>query len=344
MELSRAQKVRLGAFVITGVVLLGGSGLVLAGLRVWEVRDVYTVRYAASVSGLEASSQVRYQGLRVGRVESMRIDPEDPKLIEVTLSVQAGTVLYEGTEATMALSGITGLKTINLTPGEPRKGVIPPGSELPAGSSFMEKLEDDAEIIAAKVARVTDQLAEWTSEANRQRVERILDNAAALTETVEGVVRRGERPVLRAMGQLTDTAASFERLSHASSAVLEDNREEMQRTLTVVRQNLQQTRRLLAEVDEQDVRRFVTAVRAAAESAQRRFSDEELGQLIGQLTQTLGDVTGLLDDVDLAVRASREDFVLALKRVREASEDIREFSRLIAQDPSVLVRGAEITE
>lgn len=344
MELTRAQRVRLGAFVLTGAAILAIGALILAGLRVWEKRDVYTVRYAASVSGLEESSQVRYQGLRVGRVEAMRIDPDNPQLIEVTMSIEDGTVLYEGTEATMALSGITGLKTINLSPGEPRKGVIPPGSELPAGSSFMEKLEDDAEIIAAKVARVADQLADWTSPENRERVERILDNVAALTETVEGVIRRGERPMLSAIAQLEETAQGIERLSHATSAVLEDNRREIKRTLAAIRKNLEQTHRILRGVDEQEVRRLVAAVRGAAEELEARFSEEELGRLITQLTRTLSDVTGLLEDVDLAVRASREDFVLALKRVREASEDLREFSRLIAQDPSILVRGTEIAE
>lgn len=344
MELTRAQRVRLGVFVATGLSLLLGSALVLAGLRVWEKRDHYTVKYSASVSGLEASSQVRYQGLRVGRVESMRIDPDNPQLIEVTMSIQTGTVLYEGTKATMALSGITGLKTINITPGEPRKGIIPPGSELPAGSSFMEKLEDDAEIIAAKVARVADQLAEWTSDANRERVERILDHVSALTETLEGVIRRGERPVLAAVGQLTQTAAGIERFTHASSAVLEDNRAEIKRTVASVRKNLDQTHRILKAIDAEEVEKLVVAVRGTAEQMQARFGEEELGRLLVQLTRTLGDVTGLLEDLDLAVRASREDFVLALKRVREASEDLREFSRLIAQDPSILVRGTEIAE
>lgn len=344
MELTRAQKVRLGAFVLTGVAILGGSSLVLAGLRLWEKRDLYTVRFKASVSGLEESSQVRYQGLRVGRVEAMRIAPDDPRLIEVTLSLKDDTPLYEGTEAILALSGITGLKTINLAPGDPRKTRIPPGSELPAGASLMEKLEDDAEIIAAKVAKVADQLADWTNEANRLRVERILDNVGALSERLDGFLERGEAPLFAAVGQLTETAGAVERLSLAGSRVLEDNRGEIRRTLTTVREGLESVRRILAAVDEKDVKGTLRAARAAMESIDERFSSDELGRLLRQLGETLGNVTGLLGELDLAVRASREDFVLALKRVREASEDLREFSRIIAQDPSVLVRGTELTE
>ena len=344
MELTRAQTVRLGAFLLTGTGLLVGSLLILAGLRVWEDRDVYRVRFEANVSGLEESSQVRYQGLRVGRVESMRIAPDDPQLIEVTLSLEAGTQLFRGTEAVLAMSGITGLKTINLVPGEPRNGVLEPGSTLPAGASLMQKLEDDAEIIAQKVARVADQLAEWTAVENRRRVERVLDNAASLTETVQGFLSRAETPVLRAVGQLTETAAALERLGNQSSAFLSENRGELRRTLISVRRNLESTSRILSAVDEDDVAGTLRAARGAMTSIDRRFSDAEFGKLVVQLRKTLSDVTLLLGELDLAVRASREDFVLALKRMREASEDLREFSRLIAQDPSVLVRGAEVGE
>ncbi len=344
MQLNRAQKVRLGIFVVTGAVLIGGSALVLAGLRLWEQRDVYTVRFASSVSGLEESSQVRYQGIRVGRVEEMRIAADDPKLIEVEMSLERGTALYEGTEAVLAMSGITGLKTINLTPGEMRDGLIPPGSRLPAGASLMEKLEDDAEVIAAKVARVADQLAEWTSDENRARVERILDNVARLTATVDGVLERSERPLLAAVGQLVQTGGAVERLSNAASAVLEDNRGEINRTLAAIRANLGEVKRIIGAVDERDVAETVRAARGAMEAIDKRFGDEEFGRLVVQLRRTLTDVTGLLGELDLAVRASREDFVLALKRIREASEDVREFSRLIAQDPSVLVRGTEVSE
>ena len=344
MELRPAQKVRLGIFVLSSGTILLGAMMVLAGIRLWDKRDLYTVKYAASVSGLEAGSQVRYQGLRVGRVESMRIDLEDPRMIEVSLSLSAGTKLYRGTKAVMALSGITGLKTINLVPGEVRDGVISPGSELPAGASLMEKLEDDAEVIAAKVARVADQLAAWTAPENQERVERILDQTVVLMETIEGGIRRGEEPLFAAVAQLTKTLAAAERLGGISSLVLEDNREELARTIVMVRSNLESTKRILGAVSASDVRRTIRAARGAMESVDRRFSDAELGRLVIELRRSLQNMTGLIGELDLAVRASREDFVLVLKRVREASENLREFSRMIAQDPSILVRGTELVE
>lgn len=344
MELSRAQKARLGAFVLTGATILGGSAMILAGLRLAERRDHYTVRFKGSVGGLESSSQVRYQGLRVGRVDSMRIDPTNAELIEVHLSLEGGTALRVGTKAQLAMSGITGLKTVNLVPENLEDDLIPIGSEIPAKLSAIDQIFDEGPTIARTVTRVALNVAEWTSDDNRLRFERILDNLVKLTETLEGVLSRGEEPVLAAVVQFTDTSKSISELAKVSSVVLKDNRNEIRRTMLSVRASLDSIRDLLAAIDEKEVAATVKAARGAMESLDKRLSDAELGRLLSSLRRGLNDVTGLLGELDLAVRASREDFVLALKRVREASEDIREFSRIIAQDPSVLVRGTEVAE
>ena len=113
------------------------------------------------------------------RASRQAVSPDDPSAIEVTLSLDPRTRLYEGTEAVLAQSGITGLKTINLTPGDPTRPVITPGTQLPAGQSFMGRITGQAEQIARKVEYVANQLATWTSEENRKRVERLIDASIA---------------------------------------------------------------------------------------------------------------------------------------------------------------------
>lgn len=344
MELSRAQKVRLGAFVLTGMSILCGSAVVLAGLRLTEKRDQYTVRFKGNVGGLEPSSQVRYQGLRVGRVDSMRVDPESPELIEVKLSLEAGTALRVGTRAQLAMSGITGLKNVNLVPENLTDELIPPGSELPEKMSALDEIFDQGPTIARTVTKVALNIAEWTNTDNRLRFQRVLDNLGQLTETVNGILERNEKPIIAAVEQMTDTAVQVSRFTKVTSDILEDNRQELRRTLIAVRGGIENAVRLLKAVDEKELAASVRAARGAMESLDRRLSDAEFGRLVVQLRRNLENVTSLLGEIDLAVRASREDFVLALKRLREASEDIREFSRIIAQDPSVLVRGTELAE
>ncbi|MCK6546486.1 MlaD family protein [Myxococcota bacterium] len=344
MNLTRAEKVRLGTFVATSLVLLAGAVLSLAGLKVWERRDLYTTRFVDNVSGLERSAQVKYQGLRVGRVEEMKVAPDDPQAIEVTISLEAGTKLYEGTRAVLEMSGITGLKTINLTAGDPRKPVIPPGSRLPAESSFMDKLTGQAESIVVKLEVVANQLARFTSDENRRRVEDALDAATQLMRDVDAVVVDAHAPLVAALEETSRTGAALRGAANETTSVMKDVRGELRETLANTRGAIAEAQRILKAVDSKSVASTVDSTAGVMNKLDQRLSDAELGQTLTEMRTTLANLTKLMGELDLAVRASREDFVASMAQIRQSTEDLREFSRIIAQDPSVLLRGKEVGE
>ena len=60
---------------------------------------------------------------------------------------------------------------------------------------------------------------------------------------------------------------------------------------------------------------------------------------MSELVSTLTKLDGILKELDLVMRSSREDFTSTMRYLRESAEDLREFSRTIAQDPSILLRG-----
>lgn len=344
MNLTKAEKVRLGAFVAVGTSLLAGGIISLAGLKVLEKRDLYVVNFEENVSGLEPSAQVKYQGLRVGRVESMKISAKDPNLIEVTLSLQAGTVLREGTQAVLDSSGLTGLKTVNLTPGDPRGKILPPGSELSAGKSFFDRLTGHAETIALKVETVANQLTHWTSDENRIRVERILVNLDHLIAEVDKTVVDTREPLTAAIKEVPATAKAVRDTAAATTKTLDEIREELDRTLAELSGTLAEARRILKAVDSKTVSDTVKSANSAMKSLDERLSSAELGTTIEKIGVAMAELAKILGEMELAVRGGREDFVMSLAAIRQASEDLREFSRIIAQDPSVLLRGKEVNE
>src|SRR5688572_9484237 len=317
MKLTKAEKVRLGTFVVTGLVLFGGGVVSLAGLRVWERRDFYTVSFGESVSGLEVSAQVKYQGLRVGTVESMQIDPRDPSKIQVSLALDPDTKLYEGTEAVLDLSGITGLKTINLTPGDKTKPLIEPGSELTAGRSLIDKITGRADVITLKVETIANNLANWTNDDNRRRLEQMLDSMTRLMDDVDLFVVENREPLKNALEEAAATGAELRGLSGQTDKTLK----EMELTLAQARTAIAEAQRIMAAVDSKTVKQTFASANAAMVSLDRRLSDEELGKALVSLQTALNEVTKLLGEMDLAVRASREDFVMSLKAIRQASED-----------------------
>src|ERR1700732_3060342 len=86
---TRADYVAVGAFVL--VILVGVLIAVLWLARVEFNRDFafYDIYFSNSVAGLASGSAVSYNGIRVGRVTELRIDPQDLKRVRATIGLGA---------------------------------------------------------------------------------------------------------------------------------------------------------------------------------------------------------------------------------------------------------------
>ncbi len=341
MNLTRAQKARLGAFVLTGIVVLLGAVVSVAGLTVFERRDFYTVRFTEDVGGLERSAAVKYHGLRVGRIEKIAIAADDPQAIEVTLALEPETVLYEGTQAMLDMSGITGLKSVNLVGGDPRAAKLVPGARLSPGQSMMDRITGQANDIAIKIERVANQLVLWTNDDNRQRVERLVEQSTGLATELQRFLAANREPLKDALTGVTQASTAVVGFTGEGEASVKVVREQILATLEETRTTLKTLRRPLEKVEPEQVAATINSVRRASDSLDQRLSQQELGKTLTDTQAALGHVTKLLEELDLTVRSGREDFTTTLSYLRQAAEDIREFSRLISQDPSLLIRGKE---
>ena len=105
---TRLQKIRLGIFMLLSFMLLFGSIAVLAGMKLWNPKDRYFIRFRESISGLEVGSTVKMKGVRVGQVESISIG-RDVESVIVTLSLAPKTPITVDTRGIMTSIGITGL-------------------------------------------------------------------------------------------------------------------------------------------------------------------------------------------------------------------------------------------
>ena len=105
------------AFAAGLFVLLLGAALLSAlywlnGDR--EATRDYIVVTKQNIGGLNPQAQVRYRGIRVGKVSDIRLDPQDRSNILVTIAVRADVPLSRGTVAKLGYQGVTGLAHILL--------------------------------------------------------------------------------------------------------------------------------------------------------------------------------------------------------------------------------------
>lgn len=144
---------------------------VMIGFTVWvqgeNQKDYipYTILMPDSVSGLEAGSQVLYRGIRVGKVEGLRLPVADDPNVRVDIRLRNDVPVYKTTQAELARTSITGLVSLNIT--APEKGDTLPPLQV-AGETYPVIMgrKSALETALKDVPVITKQLRNFTGKAN----------------------------------------------------------------------------------------------------------------------------------------------------------------------------------
>lgn len=312
MGATRAQRVRLGVFVGTGLGALALGLIILAGMRLGEERDRYTIRYddgAVSLSGLEVGSPVKYSGIRVGRVDVIRIDPKDVGVVVVEISLNEGTPVAADSSASLGSMGITGLKYIELTRGSRTAALRRAGGEIPAGKSALDDLSNQAGEIASKVNEALDRVNTFVGPDMKARVASVLDRTDTLLATTEATIAENRDSLKTFSANLATASARFDGLSLQLEGLLADARPELNRLVGDAGRTTRNVRDASG-----DLKGFLTDTRKAVQTAEQLMAASRL-----TLVQ------------------SRESLVEGLKDLRAAAENFKDFSRKVREDPSLLI-------
>jgi phospholipid/cholesterol/gamma-HCH transport system substrate-binding protein len=331
MAVTRAQKARLGIFVATGTAVLLGGLVLLAGLKLGEKRDAYDVRFgdaAYSLSGLDVGAPVKYSGVRIGRVDKIKVDPKDVSVLVVSISLNGGTPVAEDSVASAGTLGITGLKYIELSRGSRTARIRSPGEQIPAGPSLMDELTDKAEVIARKVDVLLDNLNAFTTPDMRARAAGLLDNANKLMVTTEATVAENRSNLKDLSHKFAVASTQIEALTRdlqgtagRANALLDDAQPKISQLLTEADGLVVELRASRAQLDQ------------VMASAKTTLGDQGLGK-------TATSVNRLVDKGHLILVQSQEDLEVALARLRETTENLSVFSQRIKEDPSLLLLGS----
>lgn len=75
------------------------------------------IRIPGSANGLSVGSAVRFNGIAVGSVRSLQIDPDDPRYSIAFTEVQTTAPVYPSTKAVLEVQGLTGAAYIEMSGG-----------------------------------------------------------------------------------------------------------------------------------------------------------------------------------------------------------------------------------
>ena len=251
---TRANYVLIGTFT-----LLASLGLLLFGLwaanyssqRSWQA---YQVVFDEAVTGLTVGSPVQYNGIAVGSIETLTLDPADPRRVVAGLRLRADAPVKTDTRAKLAITSLTGPTIIQLSggsPDAPSLATVSPDTVpvITTAPSALQNITDTANRIVERmdqllsdtnVASITATLGNLEqlsgSLADRdQGTQALLLSARdaarkleATLDTTNGAMQRLDRNLVQQLPPLLDkldtTLAKLDSAAGNADAILGDNR------------------------------------------------------------------------------------------------------------------------
>ncbi len=147
---TRANYALVGLFTL--VVLLGVFGFIY-----WfdtygqqTAHKDYVIHFENSVSGLLKGASVEFNGLKVGEVSDLGLNPKDPNQVFARITINADTPVKTDTSVSLAFGGLTGVAWVALQGGGAAAPPLPPGGILNAKPSEIQDLMKMAKKLAAK--------------------------------------------------------------------------------------------------------------------------------------------------------------------------------------------------
>lgn len=291
--------------ILVGSVVLALIAAVLL-FTVWLARlsggdtQEFDVFFKQSVDGLARGSSVTFSGVPVGQVKAIVLMPDQPEFVRVRIAVNGDTPILQGTTATIAGVGFTGVSQINLDgaikgqpaiacPDDDGSAQCPYGVPvIPTKPGALGELLNSAPQLMERLSTLTERMGELLNDRNQRSLANILANLERLSGSLAD---RG--PELQAV--LADTRVAIRQAGDAAEQIgqlANTTNNEMKPIATDLRKTVQ------------SAERSMTALEGAVNDARpglKAFSHQtipEISQLVHDLTEMSEALTGVASKLD----------------------------------------------
>jgi phospholipid/cholesterol/gamma-HCH transport system substrate-binding protein len=182
---TRSNHVLVGGVVLGLIIALLAFTAWLAGFNTVS-ENRYDIFFKTSVDGLAKGSSVNFSGVPVGKIEEIKLMPESPEFVRVRIAIDRGTPILQGTTATIAGVGFTGVSQINLDgaiKGAPP--IVEPGPYgepvIPTKPGALGELLNSAPELIQRLSSLAERLTELLNDRNQKSISGILAHVDKLT-------------------------------------------------------------------------------------------------------------------------------------------------------------------
>ena len=321
---SSREQVWVGAFVLAAVAVLVLVVLSVSGA--FAKKGAAYRAYFKYASGLMPAAPVRYGGLLAGRVETLRVDPNDSTRIEIEFRINPGIPVKTDSLAKITSLGALGENYLEITTGTRDAPLAPPGSVVT--SKELVALADLGEMISSVVpntnlvlANLNERLGEikvtianvneLLGDKNRKNIDATLANLNAILAENRPKIAKTLDNFQTASEKLPATLDNVKNASDQIAPMLED-----------FKKTIKQANSALANIDAMVVE-----------------TRPEFQATLRDLRKTLAGANTMVDQLNNVVSRNSENLDETVLNLREVTTNMNELTDMLKRNPSVLIRG-----
>jgi len=313
---SKTEQTLVGLFVLVCALLLIGTIFAISGAFGRQTKTYHA--YFAFAGWIEPGMSVRYSGgPRVGRIEKVQIDPQNTSRMEITFSVQPDLPVKSDSVVKIMSTTPLGDNHLEIFPGSPQ------AADAPSGALLRSQAYIDLSSLLAQLNALAPQA--------QQLLVTLSDRVGDLKETV---ARVNDLLSVSNRANLSATLAN-------TRGLLEESRPQIKATLQNLNGGSQKLEPLL-----EDLRRTSAQTNKTLNNVDALIGENrpDVRQAIAELRRSLTTVTDVTGRLDQTLDVNAENIDELLDNLRQATENLNEFTATIKNRPSSLIRSTNPPE
>jgi len=312
----RREQVLVGLFVLVAVAVLFGTVFAMSGAFGRSTTKFHA--YFSFAGGLEPGATVRYAGgPKVGRVDSVQLDPRNPARLDIVFSVQSDLPVKSDSNVKIMSMSPLGDNHVEILPGSAQAPRAPGGALLPSQKYV------DFNALTAQINDLGPQAQELLRNLN--------DRASEVRETI---------------ARVNDLLSPQNRVNLAATladtrGMIEENRPQVKATLQNVNVLTEKMQPLLEDFRKTSAEASETLNHVNAMVGENRA---DVRQAVIELRRTLTNMTDATARLDQTLDVNSENIDELLDNLRHVTENLKEFTATIKTRPYTLIRATNPRE
>ncbi|MBI5100910.1 MAG: MCE family protein [Nitrospirae bacterium] len=281
------EEIKAGIIITVSLLVLSVLVVLIGGSQFMDKYDKYYIR-VSNAAGLEAGSQVKLGGVRVGRVLGVR-EPDGPgKPVTIEIGIRQGTPVYKGTRALVTQIGFVGDIYLLLSVEKTTDERISPGQDIPSEptvefTAIMARLDGLSQSVDVLVKDVN----KLFSQDNLSRVEKLLVNT-------DKAIVSGASGIEKISAGLVSASKKLELVMNELEGLIKDNKGEFAQLVKKAREDLEKAGDMIKSLEDTS-----RAVGKTSQSIDRAVTlqSRNLDQLLNSMSETTREIHDLLQEI-----------------------------------------------